>query len=75
MSGALSMKAAIVSTCARCGRPAHLRCVVCGRTACQGCLDEDERVCKDCQAADKKGGHPLTGGPPSRKAHAPKKHA
>jgi hypothetical protein len=65
------MKGAIVSTCATCGRPAHLCCAVCGRTNCQACLDEDERVCKQCQAAAKKGSHPLVAGPPSRKVRPP----
>lgn len=67
------MRGVIVSTCARCNRPAHLRCAVCGRTACQNCLDEDERICKDCSAEQKHGRNPLTGGPPSRKAHPPKR--
>ena len=62
------MKALIVTSCARCGSPAHLRCVVCGRTICRGCLDEDERLCHDCEADRKKGGRQMTGHPPSRKA-------
>lgn len=65
------MRAAIVSACARCNRPAHLRCAVCGRTICRDCLDEDERICKDCQSAEKRTGGPLTSQPPSRRARPP----
>jgi hypothetical protein len=58
----------LVGSCARCGKPASLRCAMCGRTVCRECLDEDERFCPDCALIRKrqKGptGQPL---PPSRR--------